>query len=58
MRIWYSRNSQSHKFRQLYTLRSNGIDPNFNWLQLTDGQFRRLTPQEKAGRASAQQCAA
>ncbi len=47
--VWYSRKPENHKFRQLYTLRTNGIDPNFNWVQLPDGQFRRLTPEEKTG---------
>ena len=47
--VWYSRKPENHKFRQLYTLRNEGIDPNFNWLQLPDGQYRRLTPEEKSG---------
>jgi adenine-specific DNA-methyltransferase len=47
--VWYSRKPESHKFRQLYTLRSQGLDPNFNWLRLPDGQFRRLTQLEKTG---------
>jgi adenine-specific DNA-methyltransferase len=50
--VWYSRKPETHKFRQLYTLRSGEIDPNFNWLQLPDGQFRRLTPGEKSGEQS------
>jgi len=47
--VWYSRKPESHKFRQLYTIRTEGIDPNFNWLQLPNGEFRRLTPQERSG---------
>src|ERR1700682_1353420 len=47
--VWYSRAPESHKFRQLYTLRSQGIDPNFNWVQFADGQFRKLTQEERAG---------
>jgi len=50
--LWYSRKPESHKFHQLYTIRSGGIDPNFNWLQLPNGQFRRLNPQEKSGEQS------
>ena len=50
--LWYSRKPENHKFRQLYTLRNGGIDPNFNWLQLPDGQIRRLNPQEKSGEHS------
>jgi adenine-specific DNA-methyltransferase len=47
--VWYARNSDSHKFRQLFTLREKGIDPNFNWILLPDGTFRRLTSEEKLG---------
>ena len=47
--IWYSRNPEQQKFRQLYTVRSSEIDPNFNWLQFPDGQFRRLTMEERSG---------
>ena len=47
--VWYSRKPENHKFRQLYTLRLDGLDPNFNWLQLPDGQFRRLTAPERTG---------
>jgi adenine-specific DNA-methyltransferase len=47
--VWYSRKADNHKFRQLYTVRLDEIDPNFNWLQLPDGQFRRLTTSERAG---------
>ncbi len=47
--IWYSRKPENHKFRQLYTLRVDELDPNFNWLMLPDGHFRRMTPQEKTG---------
>ena len=47
--VWYSRKPEAHKFRQLYTIRTERIDPNFNWLQLPSGEFRRLTPQERSG---------
>ena len=47
--LWYSRRRGHHKFRQLFTRRSGEPDPNFNWLQTPDGQFRRLTPAEKVG---------
>jgi adenine-specific DNA-methyltransferase len=47
--IWFSRKPANHKFRQLYTIRTAEIDPNFNWLQLPTGEFRRLIPQEKSG---------
>ncbi|MDZ4656521.1 MAG: site-specific DNA-methyltransferase [Bythopirellula sp.] len=47
--VWYSRTPENHKFHQLYSLRSGGIDPNFNWVQLADGSFRRLTQAERSG---------
>jgi adenine-specific DNA-methyltransferase len=47
--VWYSRKPESHKFRQLYTIRAEGVDPNFNWIQLPNGEFRRLMPQERSG---------
>ncbi len=46
---WYSRKPQNHKFRQLFVVRTHLLDPNFNWLLLPDGQFRRMTPQEREG---------
>lgn len=46
--LWYSKYSQSNKFRQLFTVRSDQLDPNFNWIYHSDGSFRRLTPDEKA----------
>jgi len=47
--VWYSKVAGAHKFHQLYSLRSEGVDPNFNWAQFPDGSFRRLTPEEKNG---------
>lgn len=49
--VWFSRKAEAHKFRPLYTVRSQEeIDPNFNWLRFPDGQFRRLTEDEKVGK--------
>lgn len=50
--VWYSRKADNHKFRQLFTIRSGEIDPNFNWLQLRDGQYRRLTIAERNGESA------
>ncbi len=47
--IWFSRNPECQKFRQLYTIRDEGIDPNFNWLQLPTGEHRRVTSEERSG---------
>ncbi|MDZ4817601.1 MAG: site-specific DNA-methyltransferase, partial [Planctomycetota bacterium] len=46
--VWYSKGQNSHKFHQLYTLRTSGIDMSFNWIRLVSGEIRRLTPSEKA----------
>jgi adenine-specific DNA-methyltransferase len=50
--VWYSRKPGTHKFRQLYTIRTEEFDPNFNWVQMPDGQFRRLAPEERSGERS------
>ncbi|WP_396429107.1 site-specific DNA-methyltransferase [Limnohabitans sp.] len=47
--IWYSKNPDQHKFRKLFSLRDGSIDPNFNWVMLTSGEFRRMTIQEREG---------
>jgi adenine-specific DNA-methyltransferase len=47
--LWYARRSDHQKFRQLYTIRRSGIDPNFNWVLLTDGSIRRVTLAERDG---------
>ncbi|MGY4727146.1 site-specific DNA-methyltransferase [Burkholderia pyrrocinia] len=47
--IWYSKTPEQQKFRQLYAVRSDEIDPNFNWIQFPDGQFRRMTVEERNG---------
>jgi adenine-specific DNA-methyltransferase len=46
---WYAKNADRHKFRQLFHIRSTGVDPNFNWIYFPDGQYRRLTVEERAG---------
>ena len=47
--VWYSRKPETHKFRQLFTLRGQSFDPNFNWIQFPNGQCRRLSPGERSG---------
>lgn len=47
--VWYSRSPEQQKFRQLYTVRDSGIDPNFNWALLPDGTHRRLSTAERNG---------
>ncbi|MDF3861301.1 DNA methyltransferase [Achromobacter denitrificans] len=49
--VWFSRNPERQKFRQLYTIREGGIDPNFNWAFFSNGTYRRLTPEERNGEA-------
>jgi adenine-specific DNA-methyltransferase len=45
--LWYAKDLENFKFRQLYTLRPDDIDPSFNWALLADGTLRRLTKEEK-----------
>ena len=47
--VWYSKRAEQQKFRQLFTVREDQLDPNFNWVQFPDGQFRRLNPDERSG---------
>ncbi|MBS0366085.1 MAG: site-specific DNA-methyltransferase [Proteobacteria bacterium] len=47
--LWYSRIAGRQLFRPLFTLRGEGLDANFNWVYLPDGEYRRLTPQERTG---------
>ena len=47
--VWYSKRAEQQKFRQLFTVREDQLDPNFNWVQFPDGQFRRLNPNERSG---------
>jgi adenine-specific DNA-methyltransferase len=47
--VWYSKRAEQQKFRQLFTVREEQLDPNFNWVQFPDGQFRRLSPDERSG---------
>lgn len=47
--IWYSKTPDQQKFRQLFEVRAGQIDPNFNWIHFGDGQFRRMTPEERSG---------
>lgn len=47
--VWYSKRAEQQKFRQLFTVREDQLDPNFNWIQFPDGQFRRLNPNERSG---------
>jgi adenine-specific DNA-methyltransferase len=47
--VWYSRSEEGNKFRQLYRIRGDEIDPNFNWILSSDGTYRRLTKEEKEG---------
>lgn len=47
--VWFSRKPENHKFRQLNIIREMGVDPNFNWVMLSDGSFRRLLPEERSG---------
>ena len=47
--IWYARRADHVKYRQLYTLKSEGSDPNFPWVILPSGERRRRTELERDG---------
>ena len=49
--IWYARNADSAKYRQLYTTKADVGDPNFPWVILPSGERRRLTEAEREGAA-------
>ncbi|MHB2029308.1 MAG: site-specific DNA-methyltransferase, partial [Acidimicrobiales bacterium] len=46
--LWYGRSVGNLKFRRLFSNRVVGGDSQFTWLELEDGQRRRMTPKERA----------
>ncbi len=52
--LWYARDHERMKFRPLYNSRGFGDDgaDAYSWLLMPDGGRRRMTPDERAGRAS------
>ncbi|MGE3446670.1 MAG: site-specific DNA-methyltransferase [Microbacteriaceae bacterium] len=52
--IWYARSKDDLKYRQLYLPKSTGrsFDMNYSWVELPDGQRRRMTPEERRDTAS------
>ncbi|BAZ71323.1 DNA methylase (plasmid) [Fischerella sp. NIES-4106] len=47
--IWYAKDVNNIKYRQLFTLRDTGIDRSFGWVEYQNGERRRLTSEEKSG---------
>ena len=45
--IWYSKNKENYKFRQLYSQKELGEDTPYSQIMLTDGTHRRMTSEEK-----------
>ena len=45
--IWYSKNRESYKFRQLYSEKELGEDTPYSQIMLPDGTHRRMTSEEK-----------
>ena len=45
--IWYSKNKENYKFRQLYTQKELGEDTPYSQIMLPDGTHRRMTADEK-----------
>jgi adenine-specific DNA-methyltransferase len=52
--LWYSRDSAKLKYHELFVLKSSPFvdrDSRYNYLELNDGSFRLLQPEEKSGNA-------
>lgn len=47
--VWYAKDADNIKYRQLFTLRNTEIDPSFGWIENQNGERRRLTSEEKSG---------
>lgn len=45
--IWYAKNKENYKFRQLYSSKELGEDTPYSQIMLTDGTHRRMTSEEK-----------
>lgn len=45
--IWYSKNKENYKFRQLYSQKELGEDTPYSQIMLSDGTHRRMTSEEK-----------
>jgi adenine-specific DNA-methyltransferase len=45
--IWYSKNKENYKFRQLYSQKELGEDTPYSQIMLPDGTHRRMTSEEK-----------
>lgn len=52
--LWYAKNADIVKYRQLYQTKDTGDDASaeYKWLMLADGSTRPLTPEEMTGRVS------
>ncbi len=49
--LWYAKNKAAAKYRPLYIPRSEFEPAGYDFVQTTDGERRRLTPEERAGAA-------
>ncbi|HEY1934139.1 MAG TPA: site-specific DNA-methyltransferase [Acetobacteraceae bacterium] len=49
--VWYARDIQRMKFRQVFRPKVAGLDDlgTFNWVEMPDGSRRALTPEERNG---------
>lgn len=47
--VWYAKDANNIKYRQLFTLRNTEIDPSFGWIENQNGERRRLSSEEKSG---------
>lgn len=49
--LWYAKDKSSVRFHKLYSDRETGGDSQFTWVELPDGSRRRMTKEEREGRA-------
>ncbi len=45
--LWYAKDKSSVKYRQLYDVKPIGQDTGYTWVELPDGERRKMTAEEK-----------
>src|SRR5262249_750573 len=51
--LWYARDGEHLKYRQLYTTRSSAtLESAYTWIEFEDGSFRKLTADELSGESA------
>ena len=44
--IWYTKNIETVKYRQLYDIKESGVGTRYNWIELPNGERRRISKDE------------